>query len=144
MILIKEGTIQEAMALEQELPDFTKTYSEEKYISKLNNAYSLILIAYENEKPIGFKVGYAINENTFYSWVGGVLPKHRRKHVGQLLLEKQEHLVKEKGYSNIQVKSKNIFPNMLRFLIANNYFIIDYIDDKNILENKIVFEKTLN
>ena len=118
--------------------------SEEEYISRLKkDIYQIILIAYEDNIPVGFKVGYELDKETFYSWMGGVLPKYRRNHVAKSLMKKQEELVISKDYKKIRVKSRNYFPNMLRFLISSNYLIIDYIDKGDVMENKILFEKKL-
>lgn len=56
-------------------------------------------------------------------------------------MKKQEELVISKSYKKIRVKSRNYFPNMLRFLISSNYLIIDYIDKGDVMKNKIIFEK---
>lgn len=36
------------------------------------------ILAYSNDELIGFKIGYPHNEDSFYSWIGGVLPNYRK------------------------------------------------------------------
>ncbi len=143
-MIIKEGTIRDILDLQHLIPEFENSYSEEEYISRLKkDIYYLILIAYENNNAIGFKVGYALDAKTFYSWMGAVLPEYRRQQVAKLLMKKQEDSVSSKNFKKIRVKSRNYFPNMLRFLITSNYLIVDYIDKGDFMKNKIVFEKEL-
>ena len=37
----------------------------------------LINIAFDDTKVVGYKIGYEIDKDTFYSWVGGVDPQYR-------------------------------------------------------------------
>ena len=98
------------------------------------------LIAYQNEIPVGFKIGYRYNENTFYSWVGGVLPKYRKQGIAKQLAETQEIVVKEKGYTKLRTKSMNRFKPMLILNLKNGFDIVQvYTNEKG--QQKIVFEK---
>ena len=146
-ISIEIGTIQDAIAVEAGIPEFGQARTEEDYIARINHRTDLILIAKDiseiGKRLVGFKVGYALNETTFYSWVGGVIPGFRRLHLAQQMLEKQEAWVKDQGYKQLDVKSMNKFPGMLMLLIKNGYQIFDI---ENRLEPdvaKIVFRKVL-
>ena len=98
------------------------------------------IIAYINQVPVGFKIGYRYNENTFYSWVGGVLPKYRKQGIAKQLAETQEIVVKEKGYTKLRTKSMNRFKPMLILNLKNGFDIVQvYTNEKG--QQKIVFEK---
>ena len=98
------------------------------------------IIAYINQVPVGFKIGYRYNENTFYSWVGGVLPKYRKQGIAKRLAEIQEIVVKEKGYTKLRTKSMNRFKPMLILNLKNGFDIVQvYTNEKG--QQKIVFEK---
>ena len=100
------------------------------------------LIAYQNEIPVGFKIGYRYNENTFYSWVGGVLPKFRKQGIAKQLADKQEFITKEKGYTKLRTKSMNRFKPMLILNLKNGFDIVQvYTNEKG--QQKIVFEKEI-
>ena len=98
------------------------------------------IIAYINQVPVGFKIGYRYNENTFYSWVGGVLPKYRKQGIAKQLAETQEIVVKEKGYTKLRTKSMNRFKPMLILNLKKGFDIVQvYTNEKG--QQKIVFEK---
>ena len=75
---------------------------------------------------LGFKVGYQIDDTTFYSWFGGVSSSARKAGIAQALLYAQQKWAFEQGYKQIKVKSRNQFPSMLRLLIKNGYLIEKY------------------
>ena len=102
----------------------------------------LILIAYDKEIPIGFKIGYRYNETTFYSWVGGVLENFRNKGVAKQLAKLQENWCKKKQFSKIRTKSMNKFKPMLILNLKNDFNIVHvYTNQKK--QTKIVFEKLI-
>ncbi len=100
------------------------------------------IIAYKNEVPVGFKIGYRYNESTFYSWVGGVLLNHRKEGIAKQLAETQESIAKEKGYTKLRTKSMNRFKPMLILNLKNGFDIVQvYTNEKG--QQKIVFEKEI-
>ena len=100
------------------------------------------IIAYKNEVPVGFKIGYRYNESTFYSWVGGVLLNHRKEGIAKQLAAIQESIVKEKGFTKLRTKSMNRFKPMLILNLKTGFDIVQvYINEKG--QQKIVFEKEI-
>jgi predicted GNAT superfamily acetyltransferase len=100
------------------------------------------IIAYKNEVLVGFKIGYRYNENTFYSWVGGVLLEYRKQGIAKRLAETQESIAKEKGYTKLRTKSMNRFKPMLILNVKKGFDIIQvYTNEKG--QQKIVFEKEI-
>ncbi|MEH7522412.1 GNAT family N-acetyltransferase, partial [Bacillus sp. JJ1503] len=93
-------------------------------------------------KLIGFKIGYALDDNKFYSWMGGVDINYRKFGVASTLMEKQHQYVRELGYSVVQTKTMNKWRNMLILNIKNGFDVIDtYTDEKGI--HKIILENNL-
>ena len=103
----------------------------------------LLLGAFCEGEPAGYKVGYAISPTEFYSWLGGVLPVYRRQGVATRLRLEQEQWATESGYTSILVKSSNRFPAMLQLLLASGYQIVGYEDRDDPLSSKISFRKQL-
>lgn len=122
-IIFSPGTIEEALEVESGIPEFGASQSRNVYEQRLLDRPHLILIARDVEKPVAYKVGYEEDEQTFYSWLGGVLPGYRRVGLAQQLLELQEAWVEHAGYKRITVKSRNRFSGMLILLIRNGYQI---------------------
>ncbi len=100
------------------------------------------VLAYKNDNLIGFKIGYPYREDTFYSWIGGVLAQFRGKSIAQNLAKKQEEYIKIKGFDKLRTKSMNQYKPMMILNLKNGFDIINiYTNTKG--QTKIVFEKQL-
>ncbi|PTP53283.1 GNAT family N-acetyltransferase [Vibrio splendidus] len=122
-VIVREGSLEEVVSVVEQITEFAKKESVASLSERLAGKTSLILVAEEAGVLLGFKIGYELDENTFYSWFGGVLPIARNKGVAQAQLDIQEQWVKQQGYQQLKVKSRNLFPAMLRLLLRNGYLI---------------------
>jgi GNAT superfamily N-acetyltransferase len=96
----------------------------------------------DDKKVIGYKIGYEIDRNKFYSWLGGVDSKYRKHGVATKLMEKQHQYLKGNGYNIVQTKTMNKWRSMLVLNIKNGFDVIEtYTDEKGL--HKIVLEKSL-
>ncbi|STR23501.1 putative acetyltransferase [Janthinobacterium lividum] len=120
--MIRPGTIEEAWQVLQAIPEFDQRRSLAQLQERLP-ADALVLIAEADGQPVGFKLGYAAEDGSLYSWLGGVLPAHRKSGLAQRLLEAQEAWASAHGFAAVTVKSINRYPAMLRLLIRNGYQI---------------------
>lgn len=104
---------------------------------------ALYVLAYNDKVLIGFKIGYPYNDNTFYSWVGGVHPKFRKQGIAKQLAKIQEDYAKNKGFSTLRTKSMNQFKPMMILNLKNGFDITSiYTNTKG--QTKIVFEKNIS
>ena len=102
----------------------------------------LSVLAYYENDLIGFKMGYPYNQDTFYSWVGGVLPKYRNQGIASQLGFLQEDHAKQLGFIKLRTKSMNRFKPMMILNLKNGFDITKvYTNTKE--QTKIVFEKKL-
>ena len=102
----------------------------------------LVITAMSGPKVIGYKIGYALDNDKFYSWLGGVETSFREFGVGSTLMEKQHQYLREKDYRVVQTKTMNRWRSMLILNIKNGYDVMDtYTDEKGL--HKIVLEKNL-
>ena len=124
------------------LPEFERPEPLEALGQRAGGRY-LSLVYCENGEDLGFKLGYAVDDRQFYSWLGGVLPEGRGRGIAQALLEAQETWVAEQGFSEIRVKSMNRFPAMIRLLVRNGYFIDGVTPNADARLTKIHFVKGL-
>jgi GNAT superfamily N-acetyltransferase len=83
-----------------------------------------LAIAYIEDQPVGFKIGYARNPDEFYSWLGGVLPEFRGLGIASDLMATQHEWCQKQGYSKISTKTQNRFKPMLILNIKNGFEII--------------------
>ncbi|MDN7243048.1 GNAT family N-acetyltransferase [Planococcus sp. N028] len=102
----------------------------------------LIFLALLDSEVVGYKMGYALDKETFYSWLGGVDPQYRTHGIASQLMEKQHHYLKQQGYKLVRTKTKNQWRSMLILNIKSGFDVVDtYLDDVG--EVKIVLEKKL-
>lgn len=118
--------------------------SNDNLLIRLSNVdHPVMILAYMNHELIAYKIGYQLNDNVFYSWIGGVHPDHRKKGIAQILMDEQQKLVKQQGYRVIQTKTMNKWKSMLLLNIKNDFKIIETYYDKQGL-HKILLEKSLD
>ena len=136
--------MEECVQWVEQIAAFTNKESVESLSACLKNKKHLILVAQKGSDMLGFKVGYQIDDTTFYSWFGGVSSSARKAGIAQALLDTQQRRAYEQGYKPIKVKSRNQFPSMLRLLIKNGYLIEKYEKTQNLLDGRIYFIKQLD
>jgi len=98
-----------------------------RYITQRKFEYAqtnnpLLLVAYNGNDPIGFKLGYEIPATkTFFSWLGGVHSDHRRQGIANSLLALQEESVRDAGLEKIYFTTFDRFPEMINLGKKNLY-----------------------
>ncbi|WKY58166.1 GNAT family N-acetyltransferase [Vibrio sp. SNU_ST1] len=143
-VIVREGSLEEVVSVVEQVSEFARKESVASLTARLEGKKSLILVAEEANVLLGFKIGYELNSNTFYSWFGGVSPLARNKGVAQAQLDVQERWAQERGYELLKVKSRNQFPAMLCLLLKNGYRIEKLEEKEEINENRIHFVKQLS
>ncbi|WP_462172944.1 GNAT family N-acetyltransferase [Pseudoalteromonas xiamenensis] len=121
---IKSSTLEHVLEVEAQIPEFGAPKKANDLEKRLANAKMLPLVAYHRGKPIAYKLGYALNEDTFYSWLGAVIPAYRGRGIARALLLRQEAWCEAEGFSAIEVKTMNQFKTMLQMLISHDYHIV--------------------
>ena len=143
-VVYREGTLEECVQVVEQISEFAHKESVASLTARLEGKVRyLVQIAQEGENLLGFKIGYQLDDETFYSWFGGVSSLARKKGVAQTLLEIQEKWAAEQGYKQLKVKSRNQFPAMLRLLIKNGYMIENYEQKEPLVESRIHFVKQI-
>ncbi len=143
-IEVREGSIEELVRVSGQIPEFKEPYEAAEYRKRLTGANHLILVAYKEDQPVGFKVGYERDaDGSFYSWMGAVLPSFRRLHIAQRLAERQEIWAVEQGYTSIRCKTRNHLKAMQRFALGNG-FDITHLEDRATADDRIIWmEKSI-
>jgi ribosomal protein S18 acetylase RimI-like enzyme len=139
---IKQSDIPTVVALSQQIPELVKPHPASEYEKRLTNVPHLILVAYQDDQPIGFKVGYYRDES-FYSWMGGILPAFRRKGVAKKLADAQEAWAKQQNYHSITFKTRNEHKAMRMFALQNGFDIVDCYLKGSVHEYRIVLRKEI-
>ncbi len=103
----------------------------------------MTICAKSNSALIGFKMGYGILDETFYSWVGGVKTGFRKQGIAHHLAELQEDWVRENGFKTLKTKSMNRFKPMMMLNLKRG-FDITKIYTNELGQTKVVFKKSLS
>ena len=140
---IKPASLDDLLLVDSQIPEFDGRNTLSKLQAQCAGVEHLALVAYIEKKSVAYKLGYALNSNTFYSWLGAVATKCRGQGIAQALLNAQEAWVKANNYLTIKVKSMNRFPAMLSMLIKNGYAITGYEDRGSPQTSKILFTKDI-
>jgi ribosomal protein S18 acetylase RimI-like enzyme len=144
-IIIKEDCLEDVILVSQQIPEFENTYPKIEYETRLKNIKHLIITAYQNYKPVGFKIGYETQtKQNFYSWMGGVLPKYRQLRIAEELMKYQEQWATKSGFLRILVKTRNKHKIMIHLLQKNNFTQIGIIPHSPNEETRILYEKKLS
>lgn len=115
----------------------------EFFMDRLQTKNDLLsIIAYWENTPVGFKIGYRYDQSTFYSWIGGVLQSHRQQGIATEMAHLQESWAREKKYKKLRTKSMNQYKPMMILNLKNDFDIVQiYTNQRN--QTKLVFEKNL-
>ena len=140
---IREDKVETVINLSQQIPEFDGPPNADEYHRRLTGIPHLILVAYLDDQPVAFKVGYERGES-FYSWMGAVLPAHRQKGLAKILAEAQETWAKDKGYSSITFKTRNQHKGMLIFALKNGFNIIGFKEKAVLAHHRILLRKQLS
>lgn len=124
-------------------PQVFGSFDKEKFFERFNyHKKFMMMMAYKNSLPVGFKFGYALDRDTFYSWTGGVLPGERRQGIAEELMKRQHEWCLENKYKYVETKSRNKFPEMLALNIKHGFKIIGTFTEIDGAP-KIIFKKEL-
>ncbi len=144
MIHIRKGTFQECVDLSSKIPEFNSPYKIEEYKKRCAGKY-LVLIAEIDNQSVGFKIGYdRFNNGSFYSWMGGVLPKFRRMGVAYSLANFQEKWATKNEFSSILLKTRQNHDGMIAFSLNRGFIITEETQITPVEETRIWMEKLLN
>ena len=83
-------------------------FREDRVINTFDREDLLILLAYVDGSPVGFKIGYREDRFTYYSAKGGVLREFRRRGIARILLRHLCETVRGWGYQRV---AYDTFPN---------------------------------
>lgn len=131
-MIIREGTLEEALTVLRQIDEFAHQETLETIEKRIGDKAYLVLVADLDGTLCGVKVGYQLDDDCFYSWLGGVTKAGRRRGIAQALLHAQERWVAKHGYTSLRVKSRNCFTGML-CLLLNNHYQIEHLEKKDTL-----------
>lgn len=70
-----------------------------------------------------YKIGYAMTQTKYYSWLGGVHPDHRREGLASELMKRQHNWAAEQGYQLIETSANKENVAMARLNLSHGFTI---------------------
>lgn len=117
-------------------------FDEERIINTFDRDDVLILLAYVDDQPAGFKLGYKLYQDTFYSAKGGVLPEYRRQGIARLLLHEMIAVVRARGYTRFTYDTfPNKHPGMTVLGLAEGFRVVKAGYSPQYKDYRLRFEK---
>jgi ribosomal protein S18 acetylase RimI-like enzyme len=143
-IIIKEVPIEEVVKINVTIVEFDVPYQKDYFEKRYKNKEKLIIIAFADGHPAGYIIGYdKFGDGSFYCWMAGVDPKHRRRGVLKALMDYEDKWAKEKGYNKIKIKTRNNRREMLAYLVKYSFCFTGVEQHPNINDHRILAEKEL-
>ncbi|MFQ5569272.1 MAG: GNAT family N-acetyltransferase [Rhodothermales bacterium] len=119
-------------------------FHEDRVINTFEREDLMILLAYVDEEPVGFKIGYRESRETFYSAKGGVLSAYRRRGISRRLLVEMMDRIRAKGYECLAYDTfPNMHPGMTVMGLAENFRITRADYNSTYKDYRLRFEKKL-
>lgn len=125
MPLAQPGTRELFYFLYKEI--FGEELSPEKLSQRIEQHRDLhLLVAFDQDQALGFKIGYKTDENVFYSWLGGVRPAYRRLGIAQELMRRQHLYCELEKIKLIKTKTRPHFAEMLVLNLRAGFRITEH------------------
>lgn len=131
------------VGLIEALPEFDSRHDVDAMVSRLQSQPHLALLSFVEGELAGFKLGYGLDDTTFYSWLGGVLPDFRKLGLAKAMLQAQETWASSKGYQTIEVKTQNRYGAMLTMLVTNGYQVVALETKEQVQDHKMTLRKAI-
>ncbi len=61
-------------------------------------------VARDESEIVGFKLGYAVTSERYYSWLGGVHPAYQRRGLATQLMKRQHQWIQAEGFKVIETE----------------------------------------
>lgn len=139
---LSETLLNQLVILEASI--FEKPLTSDIFSAELDGKKNLlVLVAFQDDRPCGYKIGFEYSSNTFFSWSGGVLPDCRKCGVGSALIAKQHQVAKEFGYSYVRTHTKNKYREMLILNLKAGFEVTGVYKSLQETHHGIILEKAL-
>lgn len=119
-------------------------FKEHRVINTFERDDLLMLIAYIDAKPSGFKIGYRESRHTFYSAKGGVLSSVRRLGIAQTMLQVMLQCARDRDYRYFAYDTfPNQHPGMTVLGLAEHFRVVKADYNSVYKDFRLRFERKL-
>lgn len=103
---------------------------ENFYWNLENRHHVTMAVAFHEGHLVGFKIGYSKGKEKYYSWLGGVDEKWRRKGIAIELMKIQHDWCRSKNYKLIETQTLNKWKEMLIFNLKSGFNLVGVCESK--------------
>ncbi len=122
LFIIKDEDWEKIARIHAAIPEFGNDPGADHYRNRCAGHDSMALVAYAGAEAAGYVVAYdRYGDGSFYCWMAGVDPAHRKGGALSALMHELEDRARRSGYTSIRIKTRNDKTAMLRWLVANGY-----------------------
>jgi ribosomal protein S18 acetylase RimI-like enzyme len=140
MIEVKEVTIDEALEVHKKVSEF-QDEPKEYFTSRYEGKNPLIIVAYYNNIPAGYIIGYdKFNDESYYCWMAGVDNNYRRIGALSKMIEYLIEWMKKNNYKALKIKTRNNRREMLSFLVKKGFNFTNIEEREKLEDNRICLE----
>ncbi|MFG0250366.1 MAG: GNAT family N-acetyltransferase [Phycisphaeraceae bacterium JB051] len=101
-------------------------------VSHLNHQHNILsCFAYDGDQLVGYKIGYQIRQYYFESWIGGVIPSHRRQGIASRLIKLQHQWCFEHGFHYVSTMTEGNNQAMIITNLKAGFGIIGTMHTRN-------------
>jgi len=114
------------------------------YVNRLNEQQSPLALIARNKTGsiIGYKLGYAISDDVFYSWLGGTLPAYQYRGIASSLMKAQHDWCKKFGFRLMRTKTLRSNAVMYALNLKHGFNVIGF-DCESSRGPKLMYSKQL-
>ena len=91
-----------------------------------------------SEQPVGFKVGFQVEDNEFYTWLGAVEKQYRNLSIAKEMQIFFEKSLAPLGYKSLKTKSNHQWIEQMCANLKNGFHIISVNDQQEVLFQKFL------
>lgn len=97
--------------------------------------------AHANEKLVGFKLGYAVSRDRYYSWLGGVRPEARGAGIARQLMQAQHQWLVGTSYREVETITEQRNTRMCALNLAAGFAAVGFETRRDV--PRLIFRKSL-
>ncbi|QSX33805.1 GNAT family N-acetyltransferase [Shewanella avicenniae] len=117
--------ITQIIALMEQIPEYDPVDAVADIRQRLYDKRILLQLLEVEGELAGFNLGYALDEQRFFSWLGGIATDWRGLGLAEQLLAAQEQWLQANGYQSVKIQTRNQYRPVLNLLIRNRYQVVD-------------------
>lgn len=122
---------------------FGQPLNEDILRSKIGaHSRTLLVMAFDSEKLVGFKLGYAQDQHQFYSWIGAVADDYRGLGLASEMMRVQHDWCAKHGFERIETRTRDSFSAMLSLNLKFGFRVVGLLHESPD-STKIILQKQL-